>query len=184
MMKFIAILLVAMFAFNAPVMAEETTEDEAIVEEVEEEEENTLYENARIVLAIAGSIGFGSMTLLSLSARKTIKKVGTLAFLTDLLLRAISKFGDLDEKTQKKVDDGIKALASLPFIKGWFDKADTILEQRLLDLDDKIVDWRIKINSGVLEGIDLENAKKQLEALIAKKKELQIELNSDEENSS
>lgn len=177
-MKKIIILmfLLTFVTFTTGLSAEETTE---VVQESPEP-----LEILRAVLFVSGSLGFSFLGFASFTARKKIKEIGTVEFFSNLIIKGLEKFGSLPQETKNKVDFGLKALASLPFAKSMIDKVDTTLEQRLLDIEDKISNWKIKINSGLLEKEDLTTAQKQIQFLQEQKNKIQNELTVDEENGS
>lgn len=156
--------------------AEETTEVVG--------EDTTIVETLRTVLFIAGSLGFSLLGVASYTARKKIKEIGTVDFFANLVIKGLEKFGSLPAETKNKVDYGLKTLASLPFAKSLIDKVDTTLEQRLVEIEDKIANWQIKIHSGLLEEKDLTTAKKQIDFLLEQKSKIQNELKVNETNDS
>lgn len=169
-MKLLMVVMVFM-VFVTPVSAEEIVEESSI----------NVFDS---ILWLARIAGFTLLGMASLRARKTIKKIGTEQFFTNVIFKGLERFADLPDATKSKINMGIQALSNLPFVKAWFDKADNMLNSRLIDIEDKIADWKVKLDSGVLEGNSLEEAQRHMEKLQAEKQRLKAELNKDEEHSS
>lgn len=117
---------------------------------------------------ILALVAFAFTTYLGQYARKFLKQL-TPERATDLVAGAIEKLGRSPE-TLKKI---LAAAFTVPEIRAKFDEAKTFAKTRINEIDEHILNYRIKVESGLLSDDRVAEVNRLIEKLYEERKELE-----------